>query len=169
MTLPNLFGQLRHVNGPEVDLVAAGRSKLTIVLPCYVHDLTLLLKAVHCFFLDTWRVPYQNSCFIPSRGNECVCFVPAWADERILRPEQAFKLTLHAPYSGYVVVCTGKQSLTVLTPLDTRDVVAVILPVWHFVIISKTNVPQLHCWFCRELVSTEIPDVNKAVSSSSCC
>lgn len=171
MTLPDLLRYLRHINGPQEDLVASGSRQLPVVLPGDVHYLAWLHKSVESLLLYRIWVPDEHVCFIPTRGYEGVRIVPNGDDQRVLRPEEAFKLALHTPDSSYVVIGTRQQLIAVVIPLDARYVVVLVSSVRHLVVIRKTDVPQLHpgCLGIKRLTLhlIEVPDIDEAVPSSS--
>lgn len=174
VTLPDLLRKFRHVNRPQIDFSAACSSQLSFVLPSNVHNLTCLLKLIHCFLLNAIWVPNKNASLIATWSNQRVIFVPARAYNWILRPKEAFQLALHAPDSCYVVISTREQPITVVTPLYAWYEVVFVSSLRHFVVICKADVPELHprlLGLPRTSLQANvvgIPDIHIAISSSSC-
>jgi hypothetical protein len=80
------------------------------------------------------------------------------------------QLALKVPHSRYVVIGTGHELVSLITPLDRRDVVVFIRPRnLNFFVTHLADVPQLLdgleiavAWL------SEIPEVDPAITISTC-
>ena len=83
---------------------------------------------------------------------------------------QGLELALQVPDSCNIIVSTSEETVSRMRPLQRRNEVAVIRPIWHLAfVIGEIEVPHLQLWQWRRRIDLiMVPNVDEVVSATTC-